>query len=87
MGKHFIIRVPIFCLSILILSLSIDCFADEGHKDKWSTLLKRNPFVYTIPVVSENTPIDGTYVKKAIKEGYYVDFITDKSHIITRDSF
>ena len=25
-------------------------------------------------------------VKKAINEGYYVDFITDKSHIIKRDS-
>ena len=25
-------------------------------------------------------------VKKAINEGYYVDFISDKSHIIKKDS-
>ena len=72
--KNYFIQyaVRIFVFSILILLLSISCPADDSHKDKWNDLLKRSPYVYTIPVVSENTLIEGTYVKKAKKEGAIV---------------
>jgi hypothetical protein len=41
----------------------------ETSKNKWGELLKRDPYQYTIPLLSKPTVLDGTYVKKAKKEG------------------
>ena len=38
-------------------------------KDQWGELLQRKPYPYTIPLVAKPTGLDGTYVKKAKKEG------------------
>lgn len=70
MNNYFIKNViSIFCLSILILLLSVSCPADESHSDKWNNLLKRNAYVYSIPIVSKMSMIDGTFVKQAKKKG------------------
>ncbi len=61
--------ICISCLSILILLLPASCPAGESHSSKWNNLLKRNPYVYTIPIVSKFSVIDGTFVKKAKKDG------------------
>ena len=41
----------------------------SGAKDRWRELLQRDPYPHTIPLLSKDTVIDGTYVKKAEKEG------------------
>jgi hypothetical protein len=38
-------------------------------KEPWGELLERKPYPYTIPLVAKPTGLDGTYVKKAQKEG------------------
>ncbi|UCD90981.1 MAG: hypothetical protein JSW04_06025 [Desulfobacterales bacterium] len=60
------------------------CFSEDNKKDKrslretnpaknkWIELLKRVPYPYTIPLLSKKTVLDGTYVKKAKKEGEIV---------------
>ena len=54
-------------IAIFVLTPSPFSIADDAHQDKWNDLLKRTPYIYTVPVVPKRTPIDGTYVKKAKK--------------------
>ena len=44
----------------------------NGEKDRWRELLTRNPYPHTIPLLVRGTILDGTYVKKAKKEGNIV---------------
>ena len=52
------------------------CFSESGKTDAskngWDELLRRDPYPYTIPLLSKKTVLDGTYVKKAKKEGEIV---------------
>lgn len=41
----------------------------SASKNTWGELLKRKPYPHTIPLASKPTIVDGTYVKKAKKEG------------------
>lgn len=45
------------------------CPAEDNIKKKWRQLLDRDAFVYTVPAVVEESPLDGTYVKKIEKKG------------------
>jgi len=58
----------ILIISFVISTNSIKASSNEDAENKWNELLKREPFVYTVPIVNETTPIDGVYVKKALKE-------------------
>jgi hypothetical protein len=44
----------------------------NAPKNKWGQLLQRKPYPYTIPLLSKDTILDGTYAKKAKKEGEIV---------------
>lgn len=67
-------------LAVFLSSSDIGCSEDgKGDKrlhrttsaatNKWKDLLKSEPYPHTIPLFSKPTPLDGTYVKKAKKEG------------------
>jgi len=61
-------------LMICAISLSVLSrgHADDSISDKWKALFEREPFIYTVPLVEKVSPVDGTYVKKAKKEGEIV---------------
>ncbi|MFC1829487.1 hypothetical protein ACFL0O_07750 [Thermodesulfobacteriota bacterium] len=65
----------LIALGILLFSSSA-CFSESGKTDsskkKWEELLQRNPYPHTIPLLKKQTVLDGTYVKKAVKEGEIV---------------
>lgn len=75
-----------FILIVLLVSLmgSNPCFAEGtgtnknspriicASKNNWEELLKRKPYPHTIPLLSKQTMIDGTYVKKAKRNGEIV---------------
>ena len=79
------LRAYYIFVAVLICLFSFDVCFSEGHKkdnrslwetnpskNKWTELLKRGPYPYTIPLLSKETILDGTYVKKAKKEGEIV---------------
>ena len=78
-------RVNIFLIAFVVFLLNSDAGLSEGgktdkdslrktdsSKNKWEKLLEREPYPYTIPLLSKQTVLDGTYVKKAKKEGEIV---------------
>jgi len=79
------LRVNFILIAFVICFFSFDVCFSEGNKtdkhslretnpskNKWTELLKRGPYPYTIPLLSKETILDGTYVKKAKKEGEIV---------------
>ena len=79
------LRAYYIFVAVLICLFNFDVCFSEGNKtdkhslretnsskNKWAELLKRNPYPYTIPLLSKQTILDGTYVKKAKKEGEIV---------------
>ena len=59
--------------SFMIVCFSwINVFSDSNSENKWDDLLKREPFIYTVPKINKKTSIDGVYVKKSLKEGEMV---------------
>ena len=55
--------------AFILLCLSwTSVFSDSNSEFKWDELLKREPFIYTVPKINKKTSIDGVYVKKALKE-------------------
>jgi hypothetical protein len=78
-------RVNVFLIAFVVFLLNSDaCLSEGGKTDKnslrktdsskniWEKLLEREPYPYTIPLLSKKTVLDGTYVKKAKKEGEIV---------------
>ncbi len=78
-------RINFLLIALAVFLLSSDfCFSEGGKtdtnllritdasKNRWGELLKREPYPYTIPLLSKQTVLDGTYVKKAKKEGKIV---------------
>ena len=57
---------------MLVCSSWTSVFSDNNSESKWDELLKREPFIYTVPKINKKTSIDGVYVKKALKEGEMV---------------
>ncbi len=79
------LRAYFIFIAVLICLFSFDVCVSAGNKtekhslretypakNKWSELLKRSPYPYTIPLLTKQTDLDGTYVKKAKKEGKIV---------------
>ena len=78
-------RITFVLITLVVFQMSANfCFAEGGSADKnsprkastskneWGELLKREPYPHTIPLLSKQTVIDGTYVKKAKKDGEIV---------------
>ncbi len=78
-------RVTVILIAFAVFLLKSDLCLSEGEKiahqppgiknsstDTWGELLKRDPYPYSIPLLSKPTILDGTYVKKAKKEGEIV---------------
>jgi len=70
MKSHFNKNILFVLVTVVLVSFA--GMADTDVEEMWDALLKRDPFIYTVPSVSNNTTVDGTYVKKAIKEGEIV---------------
>lgn len=76
-------RMDIAFLTVLVIFLIIpeSGLSENGNLDRngpdkidavnseWEELLKRKPYPHLIPLLSKRTILDGTYVKKAKREG------------------
>jgi len=71
---HFLKSVIYTILSAFILVCLnwISVFSDNNSEFRWDELLKREPFIYTVPKINKKASIDGVYVKKSLKEGEMV---------------
>ena len=58
-----------FSFLIIILIPCSQAFSGTGTEAPWDGLLKREPYIYTVPRVDKETAADGVWVKKALREG------------------
>ncbi len=61
--------ICLFFTTLIFVNMSYSAFSNSGIENKWNNLLKREPFIYTIPSVKKTTPVDGVYVKNALRQG------------------
>lgn len=83
---QFAKQITFVLIALVVFLMSFNfCFAEGDKQDKdlprkagtsknkWDELLKREPYPHTIPLLDkQKTVLDGTYIKKAKKEGKIV---------------
>ncbi len=68
-------RLLFYLVFMTLIFMSVNprpAFSNDVIEKKWDELLKRDAFIYTVPRVNKPTPIDGVYIKTALKKGQIV---------------